>query len=295
MTHSTQIFNLRPARRSRFNRRGLLARFSRNRLGMIALGYILFLCLVSILAPLISPYDPTAMNRGKLLIGAFHSGHILGTDELSRDVLSRLIHGTRITVLAPVIAVGIALGLGVIPGMIAGYFSGKIDVVIMRVVDALQSFPPLLLAMALVAVLGSGLVNAMLAVGIVYIPAVVRIVRSSVLAIRKETYVESALIIGTPIQTILRRHILPNAIGPLLVQTSILAAFALLAEATLSFIGLGVQAPNASWGSMLSSGFKMMSRQPTLWIWPAIAIAATVLAWNVIGDALRDSIGREDP
>lgn len=284
-----------PARAAfKLNKRGILARFRRKTGGMIALGYIVLLCLVAILAPLLAPYDPAQMYSGKLLVGAFSPGHWLGTDELSRDVVSRLIYGSRVTVLAPIVAVSIALGLGVAPGMIAGYASGAVDAVIMRIVDALQSFPPILLAMALVAVFGSGLVNAMIAVGIVYSPSIVRIVRASVLAIRRDLYVEAAITIGSPLRFILLRHILPNAIGPLLVQTSILAAFALLAEATLSFIGLGIRPPDPSWGSMLASGFKMLSRQPTLWVWPALFLAITVLALNVIGDALRDSIGREE-
>lgn len=278
----------------KFNKRGIVARFRGKAGGMVALVYIVLLCLVAAFAPILAPHDPAQMYSGKLLAGALTPGHLLGTDELSRDVLSRLIYSSRITVLAPIVAISIALALGVVPGMIAGYVSGAVDAVVMRVVDALQSFPPILLAMALVAVLGSGLVNAMIAVGIVYSPSIVRIVRASVLGIRRDLYVEAAITIGSPLRFILLRHILPNAIGPLLVQTSILAAFALLAEATLSFIGLGIRPPDPSWGSMLASGFKMLSRQPTLWMWPALCLAVTVLALNVIGDALRDSIGREE-
>ena len=220
-------------------------------------------------------------------------GHILGTDELGRDTLSRLIIGTRVAVLAAAQAVAIAMVLGLPPGLAAGYFGGSVDLVVMRITDAVQSFPPLILAISVVGILGPGLRNAMLAVGIVFAPNFLRIVRGAVLEVREETFIEASRSIGTPTIRIVRTRILPNVMPPLLVQISLAAGFALLAEASLSFLGFGVQLPNASWGLMLGRGYNNFSRQPWLIVWPGVLIALTVLAFNVMGDGLRDSIGRE--
>lgn len=274
--------------------RTMLQRFLRRPVGVAAAVFILLLVLVAIFAPMLAPYDPLRNNYRMLLAPPFTPGHLLGTDDLGRDVLSRLIHATRVAVMAPLIAIGITLGLGLIPGLIAGFLGGWVDAIIMRTTDALQSFPSLLLAMGLIAVFGPGLVNAMIAVGIVFTPAILRVVRGSVLQIRKEQYIEAAITIGTPLPVILARHILPNVIGPLLVQVSLLIGLALLAEATLGFIGLGQLPPAPSWGGMLQSGFTLLSRQPWLWVWPALLLSATVLAFNLIGDALRDSVGQEE-
>lgn len=274
--------------------RSMLQRFLRRPVGVAAAVFILLLVLVAIFAPMLAPHDPLRNNYRMLLAPPFTPGYPLGTDDLGRDVLSRLIHSTRVAVMAPLIAISITLGLGLIPGLIAGFLGGWVDSLIMRMTDALQSFPSLLLAMGLIAVFGPGLVNAMIAVGIVFTPAILRVVRGSVLQIRKEQYVEAAITIGTPLPVILARHILPNVIGPLLVQVSLLIGLALLAEATLGFIGLGQLPPAPSWGGMLQSGFSLLSRQPWLWVWPALLLSATVLAFNLIGDALRDSVGQEE-
>jgi len=280
--------------RSRGMRRGVWIRFVEQRRGMLAAFYLVGLALIAILASVIAPFDPTHIDPLNLLADPFSSKHLLGTDELGRDVLSRLLFAAQISVVAPLQVIIISLVLGVIPGLVAGYFSGTPETIIMRTVDSLQSIPPLLLAMALVAVFGTGLFNAMIAVGIVFTPSIVRVVRASVLTVRRDQYIEAAVTIGTPVSTILKRHVMPNIIGPLLVQSSLMIAFALLAEATLSFIGLGAQPPSASWGSMLSTGFRMLSRQPWLWFWPALMLSLTVLAWNVVGDTLRNSVGREE-
>lgn len=275
-------------------RRTTWARFRTNRAGFVALLGVGVLVVVAIAAPLLAPYDPAAQDTANILAGPFSRDHVLGTDGLGRDVLSRLIFATRIAMTAPLLVLVVALSLGVAPGLLAGYVGGRLDGLVMRITDSLQSFPPTLLAIALLAALGPGLTNAMVAVGVVFAPSIIRIVRSSVFQIREEQYIEAARAIGTRWPTIVARHVLPNVVGPLLVQSALLTGFALLAEAALSFLGLGVAPPGASWGTMLSTGFGFLYQQPWLWVWPAVLLVLTVLAWNLVGDALRDSIGRED-
>jgi peptide/nickel transport system permease protein len=274
-------------------RRRFLRRFRANKAAMVAFGFIVVLIVIAIIGPFITPHDPNAQSLGDLLADPFKAGHWLGTDELGRDVLSRLIVGTRVALLASGQAVAIALLLGVPPGLIAGYFGGAVDLTIMRITDAVQAFPPLILAIAMIGILGPGLFHAMLAVGVVFAPNFLRIVRAAVLEAREETFVEASRSIGTPTIRIVRTRILPNVLPPLLVQISLAAGFALLAEASLSFLGLGVQPPQASWGLMLGRGYDNLSRQPWLIVFPGILIALAVLAFNVVGDGLGDSIGRE--
>jgi peptide/nickel transport system permease protein len=274
-------------------RRRFLRRFKSNKGAMVAFFFIVLLIIVAIIGPWITPNDPNKQSLLDMLADPFKGGHVLGTDELGRDILSRLIVGTRVAMLASGQAVGIALILGVPPGLLAGYFGGWVDLLIMRITDAVQSFPPLILAIAMVGILGPGLRNAMLAVGVVFFPNFLRIVRAAVLEVREETFIEASRSIGTPTSRILRTRILPNVLPPLLVQISLAAGFALLAEASLSFLGLGVQPPQASWGLMLGRGYDNLSRQPWLIVFPGVLIALAVLAFNVVGDGLRDSIGRE--
>jgi len=267
-------------------------RFRTQRAAMIALGYLILVTLAALLAPLIAPHDPLEQD----LANTFQSPswtHLLGTDELGRDELSRLLFAARLSLIASAQAVAIGMVLGVPPGLVAGYFGGWVSTVIMRLTDAVMSFPPLLLAIALVAALGPGLTNAMIAVGIIFAPRFLRVVRASVLAVREETYIEASRGIGTPSLKILRRHVVPNAIAPLIVQVSLGAGLAMLAEAALSFLGLGVQPPDASWGSMLGRAFSIINQEASLIFYPGAAIAVTVLAFNVLGDGIRDSIGRE--
>lgn len=275
-------------------RHGFLRRFARNRSAVVAFAFLAFLAVVAIIGPWITPYPPNAQDLSNVLADPFTDGHVFGTDELGRDTLSRVIAGTRVAVLASAYSVAVALVLGVPPGLVAGYFGGRVDQVIMRVNDAVQSFPPLILAIAMVGILGPGLWNAMLAIGVIFAPNFLRIVRGSVLEIREEAYIEASRSIGTPTLRIVRTRVLPNVLPPVLVQTSLAAGFALLAEAGLSFLGLGVQLPQASWGSMLGNGYRFFSRQPWLIVFPGVTIALTVLAFNVLGDGIRDSIGREE-
>ena len=274
-------------------RRRFVRRFKANTGAMIALGFIAFLTLIALIGPWISPHDPNKQSLLNALADPFTAEHPLGTDALGRDVLSRLIAGTRVAMIASIEAVSVAFILGVPPGLIAGYFGGRLDLLIMRITDAVQSFPALLLAIAMVGILGPGLRNAMFVIGLVFAPNFLRIVRAAVLEMREETFVEASRSIGTPTLRIVRSRILPNVLPPLLVQISLAAGFALLAEASLSFLGLGVQPPQASWGLMLGSGYENLTRQPWLIVFPGIMIAVTVLSFNVIGDGLRDSIGRE--
>ena len=269
-----------------------LRRFRRQRPAVVALAFLVGLVLVALFAPVIAPYDP---NRNSLRdVFADPSGeHLLGTDQLGRDVLSRLLFGARVSLLAAAQAVGIALAIGLVPGLLAGYAGGLVDVVIMRVTEAIMTFPPLLLAIAFVAVLGQGLGKAMLAVGIVFAPRFVRLIRGLVLAVREETFIEASRSIGTPTGRLLRRHVLPNILSPLVVQISLALGFGMLAEAALSFLGLGVRPPETSWGSMLQNAYQNISQSTFLAIPPGIAIMLSVLAFNQLGDGIRDSLGKE--
>jgi ABC-type dipeptide/oligopeptide/nickel transport system permease subunit len=269
-----------------------LRRFLRQTPALVALGYLVALLGVAVFAPLIAPFDPNKQD----LLATFASPsaeHWFGTDNLGRDVFSRVVFAGRISLTAAAQAVVIALALGVVPGLIAGFFRGIVDSIFSRVADLLMSFPPLILAIAIVAVLGPGLTNAMVAIGVIFAPRFFRLVRGMVLGVRQETYIEAARSIGLPRRKIVVQHVLPNVLSPLTVQISLTAAMAMLAEASLSFLGLGVQPPDASWGSMIESGFRYTASAPWLTIFPGIPIALTVLAFNLLGDGIRDSIGRE--
>jgi ABC-type dipeptide/oligopeptide/nickel transport system permease subunit len=267
-------------------------RFLRQRAAVIALAFVILLVLVAVFAPWVAPYDPLSQDLRNTLQGP-SAEHWLGTDELGRDVLSRIIYGSRVSLLAAVQAVVLALVLGVPPGLAAGFFGGKVDTIISRLTDTLMSFPPLLLAIAIVGVFGPNLRNAMIAVGVIFAPRFIRLTRASVLAVREETFIEASRSIGTPTFRVLRTRILPNVLSPLVVQTSLSLGFAMLAEAGLSFLGLGVQPPEASWGAMVGRAYRFLNQSPTLVIFPGLAIVFAVLAFNVLGDGLRDSVGRE--
>ena len=274
--------------------RNFRRRVGGNRGAVIALCVLGFLILVAVVGPWVTPKDPLAQDLRAVLQGPGEGGYWLGTDHLGRDIFSRIVVGTRVSLAAVLIAMVVALIGGVPAGFLSGFIGGRLDTVIMRLNDAVMSFPPLLLAIALVGVLGPNLRNAMIAVGIVFAPRSVRLVRGVVMGLKEETYVEASRSIGTPTRLILTRHIFPNTLAPLTVQMAVTAGYAMLAEAGLSFLGLGVQPPDASWGTMIREGFLYFSRSPYLGIFPGIMIAITVFTFVTLGDGLRDALGREE-
>lgn len=272
--------------------RRFLIRFGKDRVGVVAVAFLALCAILAIVAPWVTPHDPNAQNLQAILQYP-NSAHWLGTDDLGRDVLSRLIAGTRVSLVAALQATLIAVIFGVPLGLISGFFGGWVDRSIMFVNDAIMAMPGLLLAIAIVGMLGPGLTNAMIAIGIVFVPRILRIVRGSVMEIKEETYIEASRSIGTPTGRIIRQHVLRNVRSPLIVGISLLTGRAMLNEASLSFLGLGAQYPESSWGEMLGRAFPFVDRAPFLIVFPGIAIALVVLAFNMAGDSLRDSLGRE--
>ena len=269
--------------------RPVLRRLWRNKAATVGLVVIGVMAVVALLAPLIAPYDPTAQNP---LLQLQHPSlaHLMGTDEFGRDVFSRIIYGTRPSLAVGFIAVGIATVAGLAIGVTAGYCGRWVDNVLMRIMDVIFAFPDVLLAIAIVAMLGSSLPNVMIAIGVVYTPIFARISRSAVLGITTMPFMEAAHAAGTPHLKIIARHVLPNIVAPIIVQISVSFAFAILTEAALSFLGLGIQPPAPSWGLMLSSGRQFIYTDPLLCLWPGIAIVLAVLAFNFVGDGLRDAL-----
>jgi peptide/nickel transport system permease protein len=274
-------------------RRRFARRFRSRPIAIAAACYLVLVVMVALLAPLIAPHDPNDQTLSRVLEGPSGT-YWLGTDSLGRDTFSRLLYGARLSLVAAVQAVGLAMLIGVVPGLVAGYWGGLVDQVISRVTDIVMSFPPLLLAISIVGVFGPNLRNAMIALAVIFAPRFVRLTRSSVMGVKEETYIEASRSIGTPAAAIVRRHVVPNILSPLIVQVSLTLGLAMLAEASLSFLGLGAQPPESSWGSMVGTGYQFMTQSPLLSIIPGLTIALTVLALNLLGDGLRDSLGRED-
>jgi len=272
--------------------RRFVRRYRSNKLAVVALGVLVVIVVSSVAAPLIAPYSPEQIDVTNRLAGP-SPVHLLGTDSLGRDTFSRLLYGGRVSLLAATTAVSLAVTIGVPLGLVAGFYGGKVDWVLGRCADVLMAFPAVILAIAIIAITGPGLTNAMLALGIVYAPRLFRVVRSASLAVQEETYIEASISIGTPARDIIVRRILPNVMSPLLVQVSLMLAAALLAEAALSLLGLGVVPPTPSWGNLLGRGFTEIRSTPLLVWFPGLAIAITTLSFNLIGDGLRDSLGRE--
>ena len=244
---------------------------------------------LALLAPLIAPYDPTAQSWANVR-KAPSLAHWFGTDEVGRDVLSRLLYGARASLVAGGISIAIALSIGAPLGMIAGYLGGFVDALLSRLTDAMLAIPFLILAIALAAFLGPSLGNAMIAIGVSTAPIFVRLTRAQVMTVKVEDYVEGARAVGNPRWRIAVFHILPNIVPALLVQATLSIAAAIIAEASLSFLGLGQQPPAPSWGSMLNSAQRFLASAPWLAIWPGIAIFLTVLSFNLVGDGLRDAL-----
>ncbi|WOI55904.1 ABC transporter permease [Palleronia sp. LCG004] len=264
-------------------------KFRGHRSAMLGGILVAFFVIVAIIAPLLPVPDPTATDWGAVR-QAPSAAHPLGTDEIGRDVLSRMIWGARASLLAGVVSVLIAVALGVPLGIAAGYFRGWTDAVISRCTEALLAAPFLILAIALAAFLGPSLQNAMIAIGISATPLFVRLTRGQVLSVAAEDYVDSARAIGLPTRKILSRYILPNILPPILVQATLTIATAIIAEASLSFLGLGQQPPAPSWGSMLNTAKNFLNQAPWMALWPGIAIFLVVLGFNLLGDGLRDAL-----
>ena len=252
----------------------------------LAIFVLLGLVVVAIGAPWIAPYQPTAQDVNNLLATP-SVGHLLGTDDLGRDIFSRLIYGAPATVYASLLAVSVAVAIGLPVGLIAGFFGGWTDDIISRVIDTFLSFPAIVLAIAVTGALGIGLTNGMIAVGIVMFPALARIVRARTLIVRQELYVDASRCFGAPAWHILWKHVLPNSLQPVIVQVTLLLAAALLAEASLSFLGLGIQPPNPSWGAMLARAYQYMEIAPEQMYAPGLAILVVSLAFNALGESLR--------
>lgn len=254
---------------------------------------IVLFVLVASFAPFLAPYDPTKPDFVAVR-QAPSAKYLLGTDDVGRDVLSRVIFGSRASLLAGVISVVIAMLLGVPLGLISGYYRGRIDELIMRFTDALLAFPFLILAVALAAALGPSLTNAMIAIGIATAPTFIRLTRGQVLSVQAEEYVQAAKASGASDLRILVSHILPNSFAPLLVQATLTIAGAIIAESSLSFLGLGVQPPTPSWGGMLNVAKNFMNQAPWMAVWPGLSIFISVLAFNLFGDGLRDAFDPRD-
>lgn len=255
---------------------------------LVGIGFIGLLVLMAIFAPLLTPYGVLEQNLRNAL-DAPSLTHIMGTDELGRDVFTRIIYGTRTSLLIGVSAVSIALFIGGTLGLVSGYFKGLTDIVIMRVMDILLSIPAILLAIAIVASFGSGMANLIVAISIGSIPRFARIIRSSVLSVTEQQFIEASHALGSSHLRIILKHILPNVLSPMIVQSSIGIAVAILSAAGLGFIGLGLEASTAEWGLMLSYGRAYIRTHTYLTIYPGLAIMLTILAFNMVGDALRDA------
>ena len=266
-----------------------LRRLTRRRAAMVGLVIIVFFVVLAIAAPWISPHDPLATSWSAVR-KAPSIEYLFGTDEIGRDVLSRVIWGARASLLAGVVSVCISLGVGVPLGMAAGYLGGWTDMLVSRVTDAMLACPFLILAIALAAFLGPSLTNAMIAIGIAATPVFIRLARAQVLAVKVEDYVEAARAVGNSPLRIALRHIFPNIVAPLIVQATLAIAAAVIAEASLSFLGLGQQPPAPSWGSMLNTAKNYVEQAPWMAVWPGVSIFLLVLSFNLLGDGLRDAL-----
>ena len=287
MADTTMTNNLVRPQRSRTSE--VLRLLRHNRLAMTGVVIVTLLIFITLFGPALSRYDPVAIDMSARLQPPSLE-HLFGTDDFGRDVLSRVLSGAAISLKVGLIAVGISLIVGTTAGTISGYYGGLLDEVTMRVMDILFAFPAILLAIAILAALGPGVGNAMIAIGIVYTPIFARITRGSVLTVREEVYIDAARASGCGDSRIMARHILPNVAAPIIVETTLSLAFAILAEAALSFLGLGTQPPDPSWGRMLSERRAYILDGPWLGIFPGLAIMFTVMGFNFLGDGLRDAL-----
>lgn len=269
------------------NSQSLLKRIRRNQMAVVGLVIVIVYCSLALLAPVLSPYDPVDMDFLAILQGPDRA-HPLGTDEFGRDILSRLLYGARSTVAVAFGAVLLAIAVGVPIGVVAGFLGRRVDGFLMRSMDVLMAFPALLLALAVIAILGQSTVNIVIAIGIVYIPQFARVTRASVLSVKHLEFIEAGRALGLPSLGIMLRHVLPNIWAAVIVQASISLSLAVLYESALTFLGMGTQPPMPSWGLMLSDGRRFMEIAPWAVVAPGVAIMGLVLGFNLLGDGLRD-------
>ena len=265
-------------------------RLKQDKLALMGGAVLVTIIVLSLAAPLIAPYNPNKVVIYKRLKPVGAEGHILGTDHLGRDILSRLLYGGRLSVTIGFMAVGIAMFFGILIGLLAGYFRGLVDAISMRFMDILLAFPYVLLAIAIIAALGPGLFNAMIAVSIVGIPYYARIVRGTVLSIREREYIDAQKALGAGNVRIIFKHVLPNALSPIIVAATLDVGWMIIAAAGMSFLGLGAQPPTAEWGVMLGEGQKLIRVAPHISLLPGSAIFLVVLSLNLLGDGLRDAL-----
>lgn len=254
-----------------------------------AAALVVLLFMVALLAPLIAPHDPLAQDPDRAYLPP-GGGHLLGTDELGRDLFSRILWGARVSLPVAFVAVAVGLVVGGAIGLLAGYRGGIYDLLLMRLIDALLAFPGLVLAIAIVAALGPGLTKAMIAIGIVSIPVYARLVRGQVLQIKQLEFVTATRTMGATHLRLVLAHVIPNLLNPIIVQVSLSAGFAILVEATLSFLGLGAQVPTPDWGQMINTGARFLNNDPYLALAPGVAISIAVYSFNWLGDSLRDAL-----
>jgi len=285
IVRSESMLTIKP----RSNFQIVIAKFKRSPTGMLGLFLVVLVIFTAFLAPMLAPYSPTTIHPSHRLQGPT-SAYLLGTDELGRDMLSRVMYGAQLALSSGVIAVGLAFAIGVPLGMISGYCKGWIDDIIMRLMDGLSAFPPLVLAIAIAAALGYGPRNALIAIAVTYLPTFSRLARGQTLREQEQLYVEAARCIGVSNFQIIFRHILRNILDSLIVQASLLISAAILAEASLSFLGIGTQPPAPSWGVMLKMSVGYLEKNVWMAVGPGIALFITVLGFNFFGDGLRDAL-----
>jgi len=264
-------------------------RFSKNRLSLIGMAVVLCLMTVSLLAPFIAPYDPTTIDVYNVLSPPSRT-HFLGTDELGRDLFSRIIWGSRVSLKVGIVAVGIAIMIGIIIGSVSGFYGGKVDAVLMRFVDIMLAFPTFFLILAVIAILEPSIFTIMAVIGVTSWMEVARLVRAEFLTLKERDFVDAARAVGVSNKRLIFRHILPNALSPVLVSATFGVAGAILVESGLSFLGLGVQPPDPSWGNILTSGKDNIEVAWWLSVYPGLAILITVLSYNLVGEGLRDAL-----
>ncbi len=286
--NSTNINRVKGKKRSQF--KSIWFRFKKNKLAMIGLIILFFLILVAAAAPIISDYDDAIKQNIRNRLQPPNKENIFGTDQYGRDIFARIVFGARVSLFAGIVGISTSSIIGAIIGSVAGYYGGRVDNILMRLMDILMALPSMLLAISIVAALGAGLTNLIIALSISYIAQFSRIIRSSVLSIKNQEFVEAAVACGTRDGRIIFKHIIPNAIGPLLVQSTLSIASAIILISSLSFLGLGIKPPMPEWGSMLADARSQMRSYPYLVIIPGLAIILSVMGLNLIGDGLRDAL-----